>query len=105
MDYFDWVLTQIKIGETLYTTHTPIHYIYMGVGKSRGQKAIVYSIKKNRKRVSRTFLNGVHKQYLSTDIIPTADWCNDKFPDEMNDGYCNYCVLTSILSKHKQPNP
>lgn len=102
MDYFDWVLTQIKTGETLYTTHTPVHYIYMRVGKSRGHKAIVFSIKENSKRVSRPFLNGAHAQFTATREIPTADWCHEKFPAEMNDGYCNYCVLCEILKNYKQ---
>jgi len=95
-------LTRIKIKETLYTTHTPVHYIYMGIGLSRGSDAIIYSIKRSKKRVSRPFLNKAHAEYRATGIIPTADWCHEHFPREMNDGYCNYCVLTSILTKHQQ---
>lgn len=105
MDYFDWVLTQLEIADILYTTRTPTDYLYLGVGVSRGEEAIVYSINENSKRVSRSLLNGCHEEYIATGIFPTKPWCIQNFPVEMNDGGCNYHVLSFILTMYQQPNP
>jgi hypothetical protein len=103
-DYFDWVVAQLVVGQTvLYTTGYGTEYIYLRQGKSRGFKVIVFSINTASKRVSKPFLNGARLYQLENDAVPSAGWCHEHFPEFMNDGYCNYCVLTQILTDYPQP--
>jgi hypothetical protein len=111
MDYFDFVVSRLKPKQTLYKTHEGAQgpnikivrtsYIYMGLGKSRNEDAIRYSIKQNTKRISRSFLNGVHQEYVRTGSIPSPQWCRQNFKSEMNDGHCNYCVAKAIIDNYK----
>jgi hypothetical protein len=105
-DYFDWVVAQLVPNQTvLYLTVHGTQYVFLGIGTSRGHRAIVYSINTARKRVSKPFLNAAYTYFLENNEAPSADWCHEHFPAFMNDGYCNYCVLTQIITDYQQPNP
>ena len=97
-DYFDTVVAQLTQGDVLYNTLRGTRYRYIDVRESRGEDAIAYSINTNTKRVSRTFLNALQHEFATNGALPNADWCNNHFPEIMNDGYCNYCVARELIT-------
>lgn len=97
-DYFDTVVAQLTQGDVLYTTSRGTRYRYIDVRESRGEDAIAYSINTNTKRVGRTFLNTLQHEFAINGALPDADWCNNHFPEIMNDGYCNYCVARELIT-------
>ena len=100
-DYFDIVLSQLSVGDVLYTTGDGADYCFVRLGRSRNCDAIVYSINENEKRISRTLLNAAKSSFDEQLSIDAGWFRENNFYDELNDGHCNVCVTQNILETYK----
>lgn len=96
-------IKQLKIGTRIPKPNSQEPYIILGWGKSRGERALRYSIpkkqtskKQNIKRIRASDFEKAYKSLKSGGQF-TRNWFEINMPDCAKDGGCNFTTIGGIF--------